>query len=142
MRKLAIVALIAIMAAAPAMAAENGPIGIITAMSNELSLLLENADIKETVTIGGVDYNVGTLEGKDVVLAKAGIGKILAAAGAATLINEFDVSSIIFTGIAGGVGDETEVMDIVVSTILLCMTMAISAMTDSHGMLLQATMRT
>ena len=119
MRKLAIVALIAIMAAAPAMAADNGPIGIITAMSNELSLLLENADIKETVTIGGVDYNVGTLEGKDVVLAKAGIGKILAAAGAATLINEFDVSSIIFTGIAGGVGDETEVMDIVVSSDLV-----------------------
>ena len=116
MRKIAIIVLIAVMAAAPAMAAENGPIGIITAMSNELSLLLENADIKETVTIGGVDYNVGTLEGKDVVLAKAGIGKILAAAGAATLINEFDVSSIIFTGIAGGVGDETEVMDIVVST--------------------------
>ena len=53
------------------------------------------------------------------VLAKAGIGKILAAAGAATLINEFDVSSIIFTGIAGGVGDETEVMDIVVSSDLV-----------------------
>lgn len=119
MRKLAIIALIAIIAAVPAMAAENGPIGIITAMSNELSLLLENADIKETVTIGGVDYNVGTLEGRNVVLAKAGIGKILAAAGAATLINEFDVSSIIFTGIAGGVGDETEVMDIVVSSDLV-----------------------
>ncbi len=101
---------------APLMAAGNGPIGIITAMSNELSLLLENADIEETKTIGGVDYNIGTLEGQDVVLVKAGVGKILAAAGAATLINEFDVSSIIFTGIAGGVGDETEVMDIVVST--------------------------
>ncbi len=101
---------------APLMAVGNGPIGIITAMSNELSLLLENADIEETKTIGGVDYNIGTLEGQDVVLVKAGVGKILAAAGAATLINEFDVSSIIFTGIAGGVGDETEVMDIVVST--------------------------
>ena len=102
--------------ALPLSAAGNGPIGIITAMSNELSLLLENADIEETRTIGGVDYNIGTLEGQDVVLVKAGIGKIMAAAGAATLINEFDVSSIIFTGIAGGVGDETEVMDIVVST--------------------------
>ena len=101
---------------APLMAAEDGPVGIITAMSNELSLLLENADIEETRTIGSVDYSIGTLEGKEVVLVKAGIGKIMAAAGAATLINEFDVSSIIFTGIAGGVGDETEVMDIVVST--------------------------
>ena len=119
MRKTIIIALIAVMAAAPAMASENGPIGIITAMSNELSLLLENADISRTETIGGVEYNIGTLQGKDVVLAKAGIGKILAAAGAATLINEFDVSSIIFTGIAGGVGEETEVMDVVVSTDLV-----------------------
>lgn len=104
---------------APVSASENGPIGIITAMSNELSLLLENADIEETDTIGGVDYHIGTLQGKDVVLVKAGIGKILAAAGAATLINEYDVSSIIFTGIAGGVGDETKVLDIVVSTDLV-----------------------
>ncbi len=117
-RIIAIIMLLAL-AAAPVFASADGPVGIITAMSNELSLLLENAEITETETIGGVEYNIGTLEGKDVVLVKAGIGKILAAAGAATLINEFDVSSIIFTGIAGGVGDETEVMDIVVSTDLV-----------------------
>ena len=116
MKKITVLLMLIAVLAAPLMAAEDGPIGIITAMSNELSLLLENADVTETRTIGGVDYNIGTLEGQDVVLVKAGIGKIMAAAGAATLINEFDVSSIIFTGIAGGVGDETEVMDIVVST--------------------------
>lgn len=119
MKKTVIIMLMAIAALFPAAASENGPVGIITAMSNELSLLLENAEIERTETIGGVEYNIGTLNGQDVVLAKAGIGKILAAAGAATLINEFDVSSIIFTGIAGGVGDETEVMDIVVSTDLV-----------------------
>ena len=119
MKKLIIAALALAAFSAPLMAEENGPIGIITAMSNELSLLLENAEITDTETIGGVDYNIGTLEGQDVVLVKAGIGKIIAAAGAATLINEFDFSSIIFTGIAGGVGDETEVMDIVVSTDLV-----------------------
>ena len=119
MKKTVIIMLMAIAALFPAAASGNGPVGIITAMSNELSLLLENAEIEKTETIGGVEYNIGALNGQDVVLAKAGIGKILAAAGAATLINEFDVSSIIFTGIAGGVGDETEVMDIVVSTDLV-----------------------
>ena len=119
MRSKVIALVLAILAITVPLSAAEGPIGIITAMSNELSLLLSNADITEVKTIGGVDYNIGTLEGKDVVLVKAGIGKILAAAGAATLINEFDVSSIIFTGIAGGVGDETEVMDIVVSTDLV-----------------------
>ena len=116
MRKNKLIAVLLIITlAVPAFASADGPIGIITAMSNELSLLKESAEIAETRTIGGVDYNIGTLEGKDVVLVQAGIGKILAAAGAATLINEFDVSSIIFTGIAGGVGDETEVLDIVIS---------------------------
>ena len=119
MRSKVIALVLAILAIAVPLSAAEGPIGIITAMSNELSLLLSNADITEVKTIGGVDYNIGTLEGKDVVLVKAGIGKILAAAGAATLINEFDVSSIIFTGIAGGVGDETKVLDIVVSSDLV-----------------------
>lgn len=119
MRSKVIALVLAILAITVPLSAAEGPIGIITAMSNELSLLLSNADITEVKTIGGVDYNIGTLEGKDVVLVKAGIGKILAAAGAATLINEFDVSSIIFTGIAGGVGDETKVLDIVVSSDLV-----------------------
>ena len=119
MRSKVIALVLAVLAFAVPLSAAEGPVGIITAMSNELSLLLDNAEVSEVRTIGGVDYNIGTLEGKDVVLVKAGIGKILAAAGAAALINEFDVSSIIFTGIAGGVGDETEVMDIVVSSDLV-----------------------
>ena len=96
-------------------ATDSAPIGIISAMSSELELLLENAEIDHTDVIGNTEYHVGKLAGKDVVLVQAGIGKILASAGAATLINEYNVSSIIFTGIAGGVGDNTKVMDIVVS---------------------------
>lgn len=100
-------------------AEEKGPIGIISAMSNELKVLVENTEISETKTIGGVDYHVGRLAGQEVVLVKAGIGKALAAAGTATLINEFDVSGIVFTGIAGGVGDEVKVMDQVIATDLV-----------------------
>ena len=86
MKKITVLLMLIAVLAAPLMAAEDGPIGIITAMSNELSLLLENADVTETRTIGGVDYNIGTLEGQDVVLVKAGIGKIMAAAGAAAVM--------------------------------------------------------
>ena len=100
-------------------ASESKPIGIITAMSNELAMLLEKAEISETKTIGGVDYNIGTLEGQDVVLVQGCIGKSMAAAGTTVLINEFDVKSIIFTGIAGGVGDEVQVLDEVIATDLV-----------------------
>lgn len=94
-------------------------IGIISAMNSELSYLLDNAEISHVDTYGGVDFHVGTLCGKDVVLVKAGVGKILAASGTAALLNNYNISNIIFTGIAGGVGDETKVTDIVVSSDLV-----------------------
>ncbi|MDY0304472.1 MAG: 5'-methylthioadenosine/adenosylhomocysteine nucleosidase [Sphaerochaeta sp.] len=95
------------------------PIGVISAMRSELTLLVESAEIDHTDVHGGIEYHVGTLGGKPVVLVQAGVGKILAAAGAATLINEYGVDAIIFTGIAGGVADETKVLDVVVSTDLV-----------------------
>lgn len=97
----------------------EAPIGIISAMKSEMALLLENAEIAHTDTIGGVEYHVGTLEGKPVVLVKAGVGKINAAAGTATLINCYGVKAILFTGVAGAVRDEIKVTDIVVSTRVL-----------------------
>ena len=94
-------------------------IGIISAMQNEIDLLLQEADINRTDTIGGVDFHVGFLCGKPVVIAEAGIGKILSAAGTAAMLNNYDISKLIFTGIAGGVGDETTVLDVVVATMLV-----------------------
>ena len=54
-----------------------------------------------------------------MVIVQAGIGKVLAASGAATMLNRYNISTVIFTGIAGGVGDKTRVLDIVVGTDLL-----------------------
>ena len=94
-------------------------IGIISAMDTELKLLLENAQIDHVDHIGNRDYYVGELCGVPVVLQRLGIGKVRAASGTATLLDRYDVSEVIFTGVAGGVSDETEVMDIVVATDLL-----------------------
>ena len=94
-------------------------IGIISAMQNEIELLLSEAEIDHIDTVGGVDFNVGTLCGKPVVIAQAGIGKILSAAGTAAMLNRYPIYSVLFTGIAGGVGDETKVLDVVVATKLV-----------------------
>lgn len=51
-------------------------------MQNEIDLLLNEADIERTDTIGGVDYYVGKLCDRDVVIVKSGIGKVLSASGA------------------------------------------------------------
>jgi adenosylhomocysteine nucleosidase len=95
------------------------PIGIISAMASELQLLLDTADISRTETIGKTTYHIGKLGGKDVILVRAGVGKALSAAYTAVLIDHYNVSDIIFTGIAGGVGDEVKVLDVVVSTDLV-----------------------
>ena len=94
-------------------------IGIISAVQNEVELLLSEAEIEHVDTVGGVAFNVGTLRGMPVVIAQAGIGKVSAAAGMSAMLNRYDISKVIFTGIAGGVGDETDVLDVVVATALV-----------------------
>ena len=94
-------------------------IGIISAMDNEVALLLEEAEIDRVDTIGGVDFHVGTLHDQPVVIMKSGIGKVLAASAVTAMLNEYTISRVIFTGIAGGVGDETQVLDEVIATRLV-----------------------
>ena len=97
----------------------SGTIGIISAMDNEINLLLENSDIDHVDHIGGRDFHVGELCGRDVVITRAGIGKVRSAAGCTTLINYYQPSAVLFTGIAGGVGDATKVLDVVVASDLV-----------------------
>ena len=98
---------------------EEEYIGIISAMDNELEMLLSEAEIDHVDTIGDMEYNVGTLKGKPVVISKAGIGKVRISSGVTSMLNEYNIGSVMFTGIAGGVADETRVLDVVVATRLV-----------------------
>ena len=71
--------------------------GIISAMDNEISLLLKEADIDHVDNIGGVDYHVGKLNGEDVVITKAGIGKVMSSSGVTTMLNNYKISRVLFT---------------------------------------------
>jgi adenosylhomocysteine nucleosidase len=94
-------------------------IGIISAMDNEISVLLEKAEIEQEDLVGGMKYYVGRLSGKNVVITRAGIGKVRASSGVTTMLNKYNISKVLFTGIAGGVADETQVLDEVVATRLV-----------------------
>ena len=93
--------------------------GIISAMQNEVDLLLDETEVERIDSIGGIDFHVGKLCGENVVIAKAGVGKILAASGITAMLNNYQISRVFFTGIAGGVGNETEVLDEVIATSLV-----------------------
>ncbi len=70
--------------------------GIISAMDNEIELLLEEAEIDHADTIGGVEYHVGKLHDRPVVITRAGIGKIRASAGVTALLSNYHISRVIF----------------------------------------------
>ena len=63
----------------------------------------------------GRAFWMGDLCGRSVVLALSGIGKVAAATTATALIERFGVARIVFTGVAGGVGNNVNVGDVVVA---------------------------
>ncbi|GAA0379944.1 5'-methylthioadenosine/adenosylhomocysteine nucleosidase [Bacillus horti] len=91
-------------------------IGLIGAMEEEIELFREQMnDIKET-SRAGLTYYAGELFGAQVVLCKSGVGKVNAAICTQILIDDFEVQSVIFTGVAGGVHPDLNIGDIVISS--------------------------
>ncbi|WP_031518468.1 5'-methylthioadenosine/S-adenosylhomocysteine nucleosidase [Siccibacter colletis] len=89
--------------------------GIIGAMEEEVTLLRDKIENRQTLTLAGLEIYTGTLNGTDVALLKSGIGKVSAAMGAALLLEHCKPDLIINTGSAGGLAPTLNVGDIVVS---------------------------
>lgn len=95
-------------------------IGIMAAMHGELASLLQHMGrFSQPQRIGQRDYYEGELFGTPCVLVLARIGKVAAAATAVTLIREFSVDAVLFTGLAGAVSPELRVGDIVIGDTFL-----------------------
>lgn len=89
--------------------------GIIGAMEEEVMALKEMLHITEIRGVASLEFYVGTLLGKEVVLVRAGIGKVNAAICTQLLIDCFHVDAVINTGVAGALSDELDIGDIVIS---------------------------
>ena len=95
---------------------QKGPIGIIGAMDDEIEMYLEHIKDAEEIKWKIFTFYRGKLNGKEVVLVKSGVGKVFAAMVAQRLIDEFNVSRILFTGVGGSLNPELKIGDVVVST--------------------------
>jgi adenosylhomocysteine nucleosidase len=71
-----------------------------------------------TRRIGMRDYYQGVLYGQPCVIALTRVGKVAAAATTATLLGEFEVDRVVFTGLAGGVAPDVKVGDVVIGSAL------------------------
>lgn len=89
-------------------------IGIISAMQEEIQVLLHKLQNSKTTVKGMRTYYTGTLFSKNVVLVFSRWGKVASAATTTQLINDFPVDEIIFTGVAGAINLELEIGDVVI----------------------------
>lgn len=107
--------------------------GIISAMTEELELLLKEMNIEEKTTKANMTFYKGTLGDKNIIAVVCGIGKVNAAICSQILISEYKVSSIINVGVAGGIGKDIYPGDVVIGTDLVEHDMDTSAFGDPVG---------
>ncbi|MBS7299203.1 MAG: 5'-methylthioadenosine/adenosylhomocysteine nucleosidase [Eubacteriales bacterium] len=90
-------------------------LGILGAMDIEVDGLKAMAtNVKEKI-ISGKTFISGKIHGKDVVIAKCGIGKVNAALGAEAMILKYNPDLIINTGVAGSLTKDLSIGDIVIA---------------------------
>jgi adenosylhomocysteine nucleosidase len=91
-------------------------IAIMAAMQEEMVGLASALQGACTIQNGSRQFTTGTWHGQAVVLVLSRIGKVAAATTATALIERFNVSAIVFTGVAGGIATGVNVGDMVVAS--------------------------
>jgi adenosylhomocysteine nucleosidase len=90
-------------------------IGLICAIPHELLDLRAALDHDRRSSIGGFEFDQGRLDGRRVVLAEAGIGKVNTATVATLLAARFEASALVFSGVAGGLDPGLAIGDVVIA---------------------------
>jgi adenosylhomocysteine nucleosidase len=94
-------------------------LAIVSALIEEQTGLRQRLENSREVRLASRIFLLGQLNGRAVILALCGIGKVAAATTTTLLIDRLGVSEILFTGVAGGVHERAQVGDVVVATELL-----------------------
>ncbi|OKH72228.1 MTA/SAH nucleosidase [Mycobacterium sp. SWH-M5] len=90
-------------------------IGLICALPQELVHLRDLMSDVDVVRHAHTSFETGTLDGREVVVAGTGMGKVNAALVTTLLIHGFGCRTIIFSGVAGGLDPELNVGDVIVA---------------------------
>jgi adenosylhomocysteine nucleosidase len=90
-------------------------LAILSALAEEQQGIFEQLAQPRRVQHAGRTFGLGQWHGQPVVLALSRIGKVAAATTATALIEKFGATRIVFTGVAGGVGEGVQVGDVVVA---------------------------
>lgn len=91
-------------------------LGIIGAMDVEVATIRDRMEKAHTFERAHMEFCEGILQGLPAVVVRCGVGKVNAAACAQILVDCYDVSHVVNTGVAGSLDNRIEIGDVVVST--------------------------
>jgi len=94
-------------------------IGIIGALPEEIVEIEKKMESFEQRKHGLFTFIIGKFGGKDIVLARSGVGVVYAGSVATIMVETYGATSIIFTGVAGGLKEGGKIGDIIVAKDLI-----------------------
>ncbi len=95
---------------------EQNQIGLIGAMKMEVYAILQTMENKSSQALGGMTFTQGLLAGVPVVVAQCFPGKVNAALCAQAMIDLFSPRMVLNLGVAGGIGENVHIGDVVIAT--------------------------
>lgn len=107
-------------------------LAILAAMPQELQAVLDLMPDERRETHAGRDFWRGHLHGQEVVATLSRIGKVAAATTATLLVERHRAQTVLFIGVAGGLGDGVKVGDVVVADALVQHDMDASPLFPRH----------
>ena len=90
-------------------------LAVMSAFPPELDLLAAATSDRNSESLNGVTFTTGTLEGKPVVLFLSGVSVVNAAMTTQLALDHFEITGLVFSGIAGGVDPALRIGDVVVA---------------------------
>ena len=91
-------------------------IAIMGAMPEEIAPILEIIGEYKSTEYAGNIYYEATYKGCEVVVAYSKIGKVFSTLTAATMIEHFACTTLLFSGVAGGINPSLKIGDLIVAT--------------------------
>jgi adenosylhomocysteine nucleosidase len=94
-------------------------LAIVSALPEEISLVVESLADASARVLGRRTFHVGAFHAVETVAVFSGWGKVAAAATATQLIASFPITRLVFSGVAGAVQHGLSIGDVVIGTGLL-----------------------
>ena len=90
--------------------------GIIGASEDEIMPFIEQVQDKKIETMAKLNFYSGTFNDIEVVALYCGVCKVNAAIATQLLIDKFNITHVIVTGVAGGIDNRLKIGDTIIST--------------------------